>query len=290
MRSGWSGIDEFVAVAKAGSFTGGASALGVSTTHASRAIARLEARLDTRLFHRTTRAVSLTNTGRAFFEQCERIVTERDDAVASISERGDPHGELRLTCSTAMGERYIAPIVRQFCEQHPKLRVTIELTNRVVDLIGEGIDIGIRTGQLTDPRLTRTRIAERSLLTCASPAYLRDHGTPAAIEELMGHECLVGTATHWRFQRDGSEHLFQPHGRFQCNSGTAVVEAAVAGFGICQLPEFYVLKHLASGALVPLLDHCRPPNEPIWAVYSERRHLLPKISRFVELLKQELPL
>jgi len=286
---GWEGIDEFVAVATTGSFKGGADALGLSTTHMSRAIAALENRVQRPLFHRTTRTVRLTDTGRLFYDHCSRIVTERDEAIALISEGAEPQGDLRITCSTAMGERFIAPIVRAFAARYVKLAVTIEVTNRLVDLIGEGYDMAIRTGTLADSRLIGTRIASRTLYTCAAPAYLAARGTPNAIADLAHHDCLIGTTTSWQFRSWGRIETIRPRGRWRCNSGEAVAQAAIAGMGICQLPEFYVLPHIASGTLVPLLANFAMEDEPIWAVYPQRRHLLPKITGLLDLLRSELP-
>lgn len=285
----WEGIDEFVAIATAGSFKAGAEALGLSTTHMSRAIAALEARVQAPLFHRTTRIVRLTDTGRLFFDHCSRIVAERDEAIALISEGGEPQGDIRITCSTAMGERFIAPIVRRYASSHAKLRVTIDLTNRLVDLVAEGYDLAIRTGQLAESRLIGTRIASRRLHSCASPAYLDRHGRPEKPADLAGHECLVGTSPLWRFARHGRVENIRPVGRWRCNSGGAVAEAAIAGMGLCQLPEFYLLPHIASGALEEVLVDFRPDDEPIWAVYPQHRHLLPKISGLLDLLRQALP-
>ncbi|MBZ9649805.1 LysR family transcriptional regulator [Sphingobium sp. 3R8] len=285
----WEGIDEFVAIAAAGSFKAGAEALGLSTTHMSRAIAALEARVQAPLFHRTTRTVRLTDTGRVFLDHCSRIVAERDEAIAMISEGGEPQGDIRITCSTAMGERFIAPIVRRYASSHAKLRISIDLTNRLVDLVGEGYDLAIRTGQLAESRLIGTRIASRRLHTCAAPAYLDRQGRPGKPGDLSRHECLVGTSPLWRFQRGGRAESIRPKGRWRCNSGGAVAEAAIAGMGVCQLPEFYLLPHIASGALEEVLDDFRPDDEPIWAVYPQRRHLLPKISGLLDLLRAELP-
>ena len=134
----WDGIDEFVAVATAGSFIGGARALGVSTSHISRAIQDMEQRLETQLFHRTTRVVRLSDTGRSLLDHCRQLIADREDMLALIHEESEPQGELRLTCSTAMGERFLAPIMRRFAMRNPRLSVTLDLTNRVVDLIVEG--------------------------------------------------------------------------------------------------------------------------------------------------------
>lgn len=284
----WDGIEEFVAVETTGTFAGGAKALGVSTSHVSRAIARLESRIQAQLFFRTTRKVTLTDTGRALVEQFRRIIQERDEALAAIGDGGEPQGELRITCSTALGERFVAPIVRKFAAESPSLRVTVELTNRLVDLVAEGYDLAVRTGNLTDSRLIGTRIASRRLYLCGSPGYLEMHGRPHAISELSQHQCLIGTASTWHFRVDGSDHIFRPKGRWRCNSGATVADAALADMGLCQLPEFYVLPYIMDGRLETVLDDVRADDEPIWAVYPQRRHLLPKVRKLVDRLRAEL--
>ncbi|NWK98999.1 LysR family transcriptional regulator [Sphingobium lactosutens] len=286
--SAWDGIDEFISVATTGSFTRGAKALGVSTTHVSRSIMALERRVQAQLFHRTTRSVGLTDTGRVFFERCERIAEDRDEAIALIGDRSAPQGELRVTCSTAMGERFVAPIIRRFAMQHPKLAISIELSNRVIDLVGEGFDLAVRTGTITDPRLIATRVASRSLYTCAAPSYLASAGRPARVKALEEHECIAGTASAWHFTVDGREIIHRPKGRFRCNSGHAVMEACISGLGICQLPDFYVLPYIKHGMVELLLEDVQAADEPIWAVYPQRRHLLPKVQQVVDCLIHEL--
>lgn len=286
--SRWDGIEEFVAVARAGSFTKGAKLIGMSATHVSRAIIAIEQRLETQLFYRTTRTVRLTDTGRAFLERCERIVQEREEAFAFVGQRGEPQGELRVTCSTTMGERFVAPILRRFAMQHPRLSLNIELTNRVTDLVAEDFDLAVRTGVTSDPRLIAARVASRTLYTCAAPDYLARKGRPLHIEDLPGHDCIVGTATTWHFALNGQEQIFRPTGRFRCNSGHAVIEACIAGLGLCQLPDFYILPFLKEGMVELVLEEAQPADEPIWAVYPQRRHLLPKIQYAVEALEHEL--
>ncbi|WP_176594090.1 LysR substrate-binding domain-containing protein [Sphingobium sp. EM0848] len=284
----WAGIDEFIAVATAGSFTRGAKALGVSPTHVSRAIMALEQRVQAQLFHRTTRTVRLTDTGRVFFDRCARIAQERDEAIALISEQSEPQGELRVTCSTAMGERFVAPIIRRFAMRHPRLALSIDLSNRVVDLVAEGYDLAVRTGAITDPRLIGARVASRTLYTCAAPNYLAQAGRPTTVDALERHECITGTSATWHFKVDGQDVIHRPQGRFRCNSGHAVMEACIAGLGICQLPDFYILPHLKHGMVELLLEDVQPEDEPIWAVYPQRRHLMPKVQQVVECLQLEL--
>lgn len=289
MQRRWDGIEEMLAVEANGSFAGAAQALGVSTSHVSRAIARLEERLDAQIFSRTTRKVSLTDTGRMLVEQFRRIAAECDEALTLARGSDAPQGELRITCSTALGERFVAPVMRRFVEANPRLSVTLDLTNRIVDLVAEGYDLAIRTGQLRDSRLMRTRVAARRLILCASPGYLERRGTPAATSDLDKHECIGGTASHWSFSRDGMALRHKPEGRWRCNSGAAVTEAALAGMGLCQLPEFYVRNHIAAGRLVPVLEAFWPVEELIWAVYPQSRHQPPKLRDAIRLLKAELP-
>lgn len=286
--SRWEGIDEFLAVATTGSFTAGASMLKTSTSHVSRAIARLEERLRTQLLFRTTRTVTLTDTGRAFAERCRRFVEDRDDALAMVEGGEVPKGSLHITCSTALGERYVAPIIRRFAEDYPELDVDIVLTNRLLDIVAEGYDLAIRTGKLDDSSLIGVRVASRRQYLCAAPKYLEKRPIPGKIDDLARHACLRGTSSTWHFQENGQKRRFTPRGRWRCNSGEATVDAMLAGMGICQLPEFYVMRHLADGSAVELLPEHRPPDEPVWAVYPHRRQLLPKVRLLVDRLRSEL--
>lgn len=285
MIGGWDGIDEFVHVAQAGSFTAGARRFGASTTHMSRAVARLETRLDTQLFRRTTRSLFLTDSGRIFLDHCRRLVEEREDAIAGMTEQGEPHGPLRITCSYALGERFVAPLVREFAQAHPALAVTLDLDNGVVDIVARGFDLAVRTGHLEDSRLIATRVASRQLVTVASRHYLSRRGTPHAVTDLAAHDCLVGSSQQWHFRRG---QTYRPQGRWHCNSGSTVVDACVEGMGLCQLPAFYVREHLAAGRLQEVLADERPDDQPIWAVYPTRRHLSPKVSGLVALLRARL--
>lgn len=282
---GWDGIEEFVHVARAASFTAGARTMQVSVTHMSRTIARLEARLGTQLLNRTTRSVHLTETGRQFLDHCLRMIDEREEALASITANAEPLGTLRITCSYAIGEMFIAPLLRSFAEQYPGLAINLELNNDIIDIAARGFDLAVRTGHLEDSRLIATRIASRKLVTVASRDYLSIHGEPASIADLANHSCLVGSSAIWRFRRN---QIFRPVGRWSCNSGRTVIEACLAGMGICQLPAFYIADHFAAGRLKRVLPGENPDDEPIWAVYPTKRHLSPKVSQFVELLQFNL--
>ncbi len=289
----WDGIDEFVATAEAESFSQAARRLGLSTSGVSREVARLEERLQTRLLYRTTRRVSLTDAGRAFLTRCRQLVHDRDEALAAVGEEdGEVKGLLRMTCSTAYGERYVVPAVNAFVLAHPRLSVHIELDDAVRDIVSEGFDLAIRFGRLTDSRLIAKRLASRTRRLCAAPAYLERAGTPRTIAELEGHACVLGAVDAWPFRDPGPEGdreiVFKPQGRWRCNSGQAVLDATLQGLGICQLPNFYVDAAVAEGRLVPLLEDCLPADEGVWAVYPHLRLLPAKVRLLVEHLERGL--
>jgi DNA-binding transcriptional LysR family regulator len=285
----WEGIDEFVAVAECSQFTAAAERLNVSPSHISRQIARLEDRLQTRLLYRSTRRVTLTEAGQTFLQHCQRLQDGREEALRAVGDlNSEPKGLLRMTCAVAYGERFIAPLVSQFMGQYPQLRIDIELSNRPLDLVHEGIDLAIRLGRLQDSQLVATRLAPRRMYLCASPSYLERYGRPHSLSELARHNCLIGSSDQWALQQQGRELSQRVQGNWRCNSGQAVLDAALAGIGLCQLPDYYVLEHLRSGALVSLLEAHQPPNTAVWALYPQQRHLSPKVRKLVDYLRVAL--
>ncbi len=287
--SRWDGIDEFVATAEAESFSQAARRLGLSTSGVSREVARLEERLQTRLLYRTTRRVSLTDAGRAFLARCRDLIQDRDEALAAVGEEdGEVKGLLRMTCSSAYGERYVVPAVNAFALAHPKLSLHIELDDTVRDIVSEGFDLAIRFGRLTDSRLIAKRLASRTRRLCASPDYLTRAGTPTTIADLEAHAGVLGAADAWPFREGEREIAFKPQGRFRCNSGQAVLDATLQGLGICQLPNFYVDPAIIEGRLVALLEDNTPADEGVWAVYPHLRLLPAKVRLLVEHLEREL--
>jgi len=287
--SRWEGLDEFVAVAECGQFSAAAHRLGLSSSQVSRQVARLEERLQTRLFYRSTRKVALTEAGQTFLQHCRRLQDARDEALRAVSElSGEPRGLLRMTCAVAYGERFIVPLVNEFMARHPQLKVDIELSNRTLDLLHEGFDLAIRLGRLADSRLVATRLAPREMFLCAAPSYLERYGRPHSLSELVRHNCLIGSSELWSFQQDGRELSVRVQGNWRCNSGQAVLDAALRGFGLCQLPDYYVQPYLQSGELVSLLEPQRPPHTAVWAVYPQQRHLSPKVRQLVDHLRAGL--
>lgn len=285
----WEGIDEFVAVAECSQFTAAAERLDVSASHVSRQIARLEDRLQTRLLYRSTRRVTLTEAGQTFLQHCQRLQDGREEALRAVGDlASEPKGLLRMTCAVAYGERFIVPLVTQFMGQYPQLRIDIELSNRPLDLVHEGIDLAVRLGRLQDSQLVATRLAPRRMYLCASKSYLARYGRPHSLSELARHNCLVGSSDQWSLQQDGRELSQRVQGNWRCNSGQAVLDAALAGIGLCQLPDYYVLEHLRSGALISLLEAHQPPNTAVWALYPQQRHLSPKVRKLVDYLREML--
>ncbi|WP_070884096.1 LysR substrate-binding domain-containing protein [Pseudomonas sp. D1-3] len=285
----WEGLDEFVAVAECGQFTAAAERLGLSSSQVSRQIARLEERLHTRLLYRTTRKVALTEAGQTFLQHCQRLQDAREEALNAMGDLGsEPKGLLRMTCAVAYGERFIVPLVTAFMARHPRLSVEIELSNRTLDLVQDGFDIAIRLGRLQDSRMLATRLAPRRMYLCASADYLQRYGRPHSLSELARHNCLIGSSDVWTFQLEGREASQRINGNWRCNSGQAVLDAALAGLGLCQLPDYYVLEHLRSGALVSLLDNHQPPNTAVWALYPQQRHLSPKVRQLIDALRYGL--
>lgn len=282
--SAWSGIEEFYAVAQARSFTHAARRLGLSASQVSREVARLEDRLGQRLLYRSTRNVSLTEAGEQFLIRCHRLLEDRDEALAAVAEASAQlRGQLRMTCT----ERIIVPMINRFMRHHPHLHVDVLLANEVVDLVDQGIDLAVRFGPLRDSRLVATRLGSRTRYLCATPAYLAARGTPRTLEELWQHDCIGGAEELWSFTRDGRPSEHRPNGRFRCNAGYAVMDAALNGLGLCQLPDFYVEELLNIGTLVEVLATHRPQHEEVWAVYPHRRHVPLKVRLAVEHLQQE---
>ncbi|AWI77439.1 LysR family transcriptional regulator [Parazoarcus communis] len=287
--SRWEGVDAFVAVAEAGHFAAAAERLGVSTSHVSRVVARLEERLQTRLFYRSTRRVSLTESGHTFLQHCRRLQDGFDEALHAVQDLGGtPKGLLRMTCALTYGERFIVPLVNDFIERYPQVKVDIELTNRTLDIVQEGFDLAVRLGRLADSRLVATRLAPRRMYLCAAPSYLERRGAPQRLEDIADHDCLLGTSDNWVFQAGGEALTMKVRGNWRCNSGEAVLDAALRGFGLCQLPDYYVLSHLQDGRLRALLPENQPPHTAVWAVFPQQRHLSPKVRLLVDYLRDAL--
>ncbi|PSU71275.1 LysR family transcriptional regulator [Photobacterium phosphoreum] len=286
----WEGVTEFVAVAETESFTAASKRLGISTAQVSRQVSALENRLNTKLFYRTTRKVSLTEEGNVYYQHCRQVLDGLEDAERAISNlRGKPQGLIKLTAPVTYGEKYIMPLVNDFMLQYPEVEVTIDLTNRQVDLVEGSFDLAIRLGRLTSSSMMAKRLTSRTMYVCASPAYLQKFGIPHSLSELRQHNCLIGNHDHWRFQESGKEKSIRVSGTLNCNSGYGLRDAVIKGIGLAQLPDYYIDNDLESGDIVPILTNYQEPDEGIWALYPHNRHLSPKVRMLVDYLAEQLP-
>lgn len=285
----WEGIYEFVNVAETESFTQASKRLAISTAQVSRQISALEHRLNVKLFYRTTRKVALTEEGRVFYQHCRSVLDGLEAAERAITNlQSTPQGKIKLTAPITYGEQQVIPLLNNFMLQYRELEISVYLSNQQVDLVDQGYDLAIRLGKLSDSTMMAKKLAQRTNYVCASPDYLEKFGIPHSLSELDQHSCLLGTLDYWRFREAGREKNIRVSGIFRCNSGFGLVDAALKGLGIVQLPDYYVQQHLTSGALVTLLDNYREPEQGIWALYPNNRHLSPKIRLLVDYLAQHL--
>ncbi|MGA4438558.1 LysR family transcriptional regulator [Psychrobacter pocilloporae] len=285
----WEGISEFVCVAEYESFTRAAKTLDISTAQVSRQISALEERLNIKLLYRTTRKVSLTEEGRVFYQHCRSVLDGLDAAEQAVSNlQSKPQGRIKLTAPVTYGEQQLLPLINDFMMQYREIEVTAFLSNQQIDLVEGGYDLAIRIGKLRDSTMMAKKLSLRTNFVCATPDYLHQYGMPRTLDDLSQHNCLLGTRDYWHFVEDGTEKNLRVSGTIQYNSGYSLVDAALKGLGIVQLPDYYVQKHLASGALVSLLDDYREPKESIWALYPHNRQLSPKIRLLVDYLAERL--
>jgi DNA-binding transcriptional LysR family regulator len=285
----------FMAVVDAGSFIAGGRALGLTRSAAGKAVARLEDRLGARLLNRTTRALSLTDEGRTFHEHGAQILAAIDHAEDSVSGAGGaPRGVLRVTLPDAFGRLVVLPVLRQYLEAWPELQVEVSFTDRLVDLVEEGFDLAVRIGGADlDAGLVSRVVATSRPYLCASPAYLARHGEPASADDLAGHDCLLFSSRtrrqSWRLRDPGGQWVkAEGRSRLRMDSGEAIRDAAVAGLGIGLLPAFLVDDDLAAGRLRAVLPGVDLGEVKIVAIYPTRRHLEPRVRRFIDLLVQAL--
>ncbi|MDQ0472469.1 LysR family transcriptional regulator [Labrys wisconsinensis] len=285
------GMQVFARVAALGGFSAAARVLGMSQTMATKHVAALEERLGVKLFHRTTRRVTLTEAGRRYLEFCERILVEMDEAEqAAAADRVEPRGLLRLAVPVSFGVREIAPLLADFTRLHPQVSVELGLNDRVVDLVEEGWDLAVRIGLLRDSSLVARRLAPCRIILCATPAYLRAHGTPRTIADLAGHDCLgytlptPATADRWVFG-ETADIVVPVTTRLRANNGDALLAAALAGQGLIYQPTFILGDDIRAGRLVPLaLDHPVRSKLAVHALMPPGRNPPAKVRAFVDFL------
>jgi DNA-binding transcriptional LysR family regulator len=281
-------IQAFVRVVEAGSFARASKRLHSSTSSVSRQVAALEQHLGARLLNRTTRKLSLTEGGQAFYERSVQLLAELEEAEQLAgATAATPRGTIRLTCPRTLASQQVAPIIARFAARHPNVRFDVTVSDGLVDLVEEGFDLAIRVGRVGAEGLVARRLGQMRLMLAASPAYLRSKRAPRVPSDLAGHRALTyayaGTPHLWHLiGPDGTEHDVRVAGPLIANSGELLVASAAAGLGLVMAPEFMLESELATGNLVRVLPGYEGPLLDAWAVYPSRRHLSAKVRLFVD--------
>jgi len=284
-------LESFVGVATRGSLTAAASAEGVAPAIVGRRIDALERRLGVKLLVRTTRRITLTHEGSAFLEDCQRLLADWTNAEASVSAGGvKASGHLRITSPAGFGRRHVAPLVPRFLALHPEVSISLNLSDRVVDIVNEGVDCAVRVGDLPDSSLISVRLADNRRLCVATPAYLKRAGTPKHPGELSRHECLTlssdaSQTRGWAFLIDGDVHYLRPSGRLDCTDGQVLHAWCSAGLGIAWRSAWEVQHEIQAGTLVSMLDDYAAPPNGIYAVFPHARHLALRVRLWIDYLK-----
>lgn len=289
------GMQVFVKIAALGSLSAAARALGMSQTMATKHMAALEGRLGTKLLHRTTRRLTLTEAGRTYLEAAERILAEMEEAETRVAaDTVEVRGTLRLNVPVSFGIRAIGPVLSELARLHPELTIDLGLNDRYVDLIEEGWDLAIRIGRLESSSMVARRLADCPMVVCAAPRYLSAHGTPRSVRDLKDHNCLGYTlsraigASRWTFGATG-EVTCPVSGTLKANNGDVLVSAAIAGQGIVYQPLFLVDREIREGLLIPLnLDHPPIMLDGIFAVYPADRRPPAKVRAAIDFLARRL--
>ncbi len=287
-----SAIRSFVSVVRTGGFTAAARAESTSQATISKRLASLEDHLGVQLLQRTSRDQLLTQAGADYFDKCQAILGELEEAEAiARSQVAVPRGELRISAAFPLGRLLLAPILPEFLTRYPEIRVDMSLTDRHVDIVAEGIDLAVRAQQMPDSSLVARKLLDNPMFLVASPAYLEEHGTPQRPADLSDHNCLIYSSlesiNHWHFRRKGRDYSVTVTGNLQCDNGDALVEGALAGLGLIVKPHWMIHSHLESGALQQVLPQYTPTPLPIHAVYAQRRFLPIRVRCFVDFLSEQ---
>ena len=282
----------FAQVMEAGSFTAAADRLGMSKQSVSRRLMQLEQRLGVRLLNRSTRRLDATPLGQHYYQSALRLLGEVQQVEHDISGQAQAlRGTLRLSAPLSFAMAHLGCLLTEFLQLHPQVDVEVDLSDRAVDLIGEGYDLALRIGALEDSSLVARRIADVERVYCASPAYLAARGVPNSPEQLVGHDCLPyghSRQVQWQFRQGGKAQAIQVAGRMRANNGEMLRDAAIAGMGVTYLPTFIVGQALADGRLVTVLDEWVTPALQLSAVYPQHRQVARPVQGFVSFLRERL--
>lgn len=286
----------FTSVAEARSFTAAAKKMGLTSSAVSKGITRLENELGVRLLHRTTRSVGLTEEGERFLEHCQQILLDIEHAENMVRRsKSVVSGRLRVHMPVGFGRQVIMPAMPKFLEQHPDLTLNVELSDRSIDMVYEGVDAAIHIGELADSRLIARKLCNLRFVACASPKYLEKYGEPTTPDDLDHHHCLAYVLMHtgryreWHFEKDGVMISKTVFGRLNTNNAESLIEAASAGLGIAMISTFIAADAILAGRLRPILTDYSPVGPKISLVHTSTRNASPKIRAFVDFLKDLLP-
>lgn len=286
------GLRAFERVAALGSLTAAATELGISLAAVSKRLAGFERRLGVRLLHRSTRRLSMTDEGRLLYPHAVQVVSGVQRAREAITQQRDAvSGVLRLTAPNSFGRRYLLPLLAEFEAQYPHLRLHLQLSDDVLDLVASGFDVAIRYGELSDSRLVARTLAENRRVLCASPAYLARRGVPQRLADLARHDCIViGTApvAEWRFDHGAQMRSVRVEGHIVCNDGEAAHAMALQGMGIVMKSVLDVAADLDEGRLVQILPRLALSAAPLSLIYTHSQHLAPRVRAFVDFLVERL--
>lgn len=277
----------FARVARLEGFAAAARELHISATAVSRHVAMLEEHLDVRLLRRSTRRVSLTEAGAAYLERCERLLADLIELEEGVTGgRHEPRGRLRISAGVSFAQEQLGALMPEFLARHPELEVELRLSDRHVDLVGEGFDLAVRIGRLPDSSLFAKKLCPSRHVLCAAPSYIATHGEPQTPAQAREHACIVDTnqTAGWEFMGPDGPVTHRAEGRYRVNSAHASSAAAIAGLGLAYLPTFVAGPRLASGELTPLLPAFRPIETSVYAVYPENRYLSAGVRAFIDLL------
>ena len=286
-------MNVFVAAVDAGGFSAAARLLDLTPSAVSKQISRLETRFGARLLNRSTRRISLTAAGREFYDRSRAILADIDEAERAVGQASAvPQGTLRVTASISFGQRQIVPLIPEFTARYPDVRVEVIFSDRMIDIIEDGVDVAVRVSAPTDSALIARQLVPDRRVVCASPDYLRAHGRPEVPEDLSRHNALIYSTVYsdtWRFDGPAGTRAVRVPSSFAANSGEAIRDMALAGHGIARLATFLVGPDIKAGRLVELLPDWRDPQENIiHAVFPSRRLVPPATRAFVDFLVEKM--
>lgn len=279
------GVIEFVSVAEAQGFSAAAKKLGCSTSHVSRQVARLEERLDCTLFARSTRVVTLTNTGAAYYKQAKELVVGLQQANEQVNqEQLRLSGTLKVSAAGGFAEHFIAPALMAFVAKHPELTIELDLNSRFVNLLEDGVDFAIRYGELDDSTLIARKLVSRSMMAVAHIDYLNKYGTPKHPVHLKNHRCIVANNDNWEFNIEGRKEIVKVKGSWRSNNANLVVDACKKALGIAYMPKSTFNEALGSKMLVPVLEPYWGQGSSSWVVYPNKRFMPQRVRLAIDFL------